>query len=560
MIKSLRKILPLLLVLSYGQTHSQSWLWGAQGRGAFKANAGSIGIVSDNAGNAYISGSYTPTIIFDNDTLVANTVEDQFLLVKYNANGKVKWARTSDNMSWGSGEAIDASANIYISGFFADSVRFGTHLLDSAGGTSAFIVKYDSAGNALWAAGSRDIGNSSNAYATAIAQDKLRNSYITGYYTDSVYFENTLIRTWLPQFQYGCFLAKYDVNGSLQWIKTMAGNQTDYNSEAYGYSVTTDAVGSVYVTGYIQDTVYAGPYRVIGNRNQGMFVAKYNSTGVLEWIRNSGLLSYFFNKSQGMSIITDGSKGVYVSGQYADTLVLGTDTLDDGNGFLVKYDTNGNLIWAKGIPDYSLSNGWQGSSLSADANNHIYMGCSGGKDSLVFGSLTIKTSGRFPAAVIKLDTSGIAVCGYSLYNGSESNIAVASDPSGVYTYLTGGLVDSIFCGPDTLLSPNSNVEPYLARWSACKTEEAIYEPASPANNVLLFPNPNAGKFNIQLSKLDGKFMLEIYNVLGEKVYSSTLKPSALNEISLSSQTSGMYLYRVIDEKGQLQGEGKFIIE
>jgi hypothetical protein len=55
--------------------------------------------------------------------------------------------------------------------------------------------------------------------------------------------------------------------------------------------------------------------------------------------------------------------------------------------------------------------------------------------------------------------------------------------------------------------------------------------------------------------------VEVYNVLGEKVYSNyQITKSSNYQIDLSSQPNGVYLYRVIAEDGNLAGEGKLVIE
>jgi hypothetical protein len=63
--------------------------------------------------------------------------------------------------------------------------------------------------------------------------------------------------------------------------------------------------------------------------------------------------------------------------------------------------------------------------------------------------------------------------------------------------------------------------------------------------------------------------IEVYNMLGEKVMNETLRPvtegqggqtQGDNKIDLSAQPTGIYLYRVTDEYGQLIGSGKLIKE
>jgi uncharacterized repeat protein (TIGR01451 family) len=87
----------------------------------------------------------------------------------------------------------------------------------------------------------------------------------------------------------------------------------------------------------------------------------------------------------------------------------------------------------------------------------------------------------------------------------------------------------------------------------------------------VFPNPNNGFFTLQLSGVSGhpdsyRESVEIYNVLGEKVYSNyqIINPDSYQEsnyqIDLSSQPGGVYFYRVVKENGGLVGSGKVVIE
>lgn len=75
----------------------------------------------------------------------------------------------------------------------------------------------------------------------------------------------------------------------------------------------------------------------------------------------------------------------------------------------------------------------------------------------------------------------------------------------------------------------------------------------------IFPNPNNGIFTLKSSVENGKSSIEIYNVLGEKIYFQFSTFNSPLSIDISNQPSGIYFYRIIKEDGSLAGEGKFMI-
>ncbi|HXB12270.1 MAG TPA: T9SS type A sorting domain-containing protein [Bacteroidia bacterium] len=82
------------------------------------------------------------------------------------------------------------------------------------------------------------------------------------------------------------------------------------------------------------------------------------------------------------------------------------------------------------------------------------------------------------------------------------------------------------------------------------------------NEVSVSPNPSNGLFQFKYAIVSGQSSVEIYNVLGEKIYSSTLPqtPRGALNIDLSSQPSGVYMYRLLNEAGALIGSGKLVIQ
>lgn len=79
--------------------------------------------------------------------------------------------------------------------------------------------------------------------------------------------------------------------------------------------------------------------------------------------------------------------------------------------------------------------------------------------------------------------------------------------------------------------------------------------------IHLYPNPNNGQFTLNVQDANGKLQLEIYNMLGKKVYNSALNHAmGNNTIDVGSQANGVYLYRIMEEGGALIGQGKLVIQ
>ncbi len=81
-----------------------------------------------------------------------------------------------------------------------------------------------------------------------------------------------------------------------------------------------------------------------------------------------------------------------------------------------------------------------------------------------------------------------------------------------------------------------------------------------SSTLFVYPNPKQ-RCSFTIGVKDEEVSLkniEIYNVLGEKVYSefSTLNSPLLINLN---QPAGVYFYRIVNESGGVSGEGKLII-
>jgi hypothetical protein len=182
-------------------------------------------------------------------------------------------------------------------------------------------IKYNTAGVQQWIQrfdGPEDWGDSANP----IAIDSLGNVFVTG--SD----HGTVNRNYIT--------IQYSSLGIQQWLSI-------YNGPGNGvdipFSLTTDGVSNVYVTGYSYGNGTSSDVATI----------KYNSAGVQQWVQRYNGPSD--STDYGSAIVVDGSGNVYVSG-------VSTGSTNNLDYVTIKYSQTSAGIYqtTSDIPeDYSLS-------------------------------------------------------------------------------------------------------------------------------------------------------------------------------------------------------------
>ena len=124
------------------------------------------------------------------------------------------------------------------------------------------------------------------------------------------------------------YLAKYDSLGNVLWAK---GGGGDSNCLASGTSVATDRWDNVYVVGSytnyyfdLGDTIIYNTDTTVGDNSSDIFIVKYNANGQLIWARDAGGRGNDY--PTGIAIDTAGS--LFVCGYYSSLkMMFGNDTL-----------------------------------------------------------------------------------------------------------------------------------------------------------------------------------------------------------------------------------------
>ncbi|HET6992212.1 MAG TPA: T9SS type A sorting domain-containing protein, partial [Bacteroidia bacterium] len=115
--------------------------------------------------------------------------------------------------------------------------------------------------------------------------------------------------------------------------------------------------------------------------------------------------------------------------------------------------------------------------------------------------------------------------------------------------------DGIIYAGGAFTSADSVPASHIAKWSNAGV--GINEISS-NENIFIFPNPSNGIFSVAKNNSLENSILEIYNVLGEKINSVELI-NDITEINLSGEAKGIYFYKVISE-GKRISSGKIIRE
>ncbi|HEY9082330.1 MAG TPA: SBBP repeat-containing protein [Vicingaceae bacterium] len=228
------------------------------------------------------------------------------------------------------------------------------------------------------------------------------------------------------------------------WAKRIGGTGSDY-----GYSITTDATGNVYTTGYFYDTVDFDPgvgvFNLSSVGNFDIFVSKLDVSGNFVWAKSIGGTGYDY----GMSITTDASGNVYISGIFEGIVdfdpgagVFNLSSTGSQDIFISKLDASGNFVWAKNIGGTGTD---QSYSITTDASGNVYTtGVFTGTvdfnpDTGVFN---LSSAGGDDIFISKLDVSGNFVWAKSMGGTNEDRgYSITTDVSG-NVYSTGYFYDT----------------------------------------------------------------------------------------------------------------------
>ena len=382
--------------------------------GGQSADRGDV-IAVDDSGNVYIAGNYKGTVNWGSGTLTSLNNSEDIFLAKYNQSGVLQWVRSAGGNSNDqvSDISVDTNGNVYIIGYFVTgTATFGSITVTGAASLNYFLTKYNSSGTAQW------VKQASSSYY-GIKIDAGNNLYLAGNYAGTVTFGSTTLTS---QGSSDVFVAKYDSDGNVLWVKSAGGANFDYPLD-----IDLDKNGKVYIIGEFRGTFTLGSISKTAQGESELFLAKYDPVSG-NWL--------WAEKAQGYKIAVDQSENTYTIGTHAGSTVFGSGALITNGGndvFLAKYNFNGALQWVRsagGAGDDS------GKDITVDVSGNVYItGYYSG--TAKFGSKTKTSQGGKDIFVAKYYSNSfvqwLQTAGGSSMDGGQGIII----GKGKYVYITG---------------------------------------------------------------------------------------------------------------------------
>lgn len=284
-----------------------NWLW-ANKAGGSDSDVGN-GISLDTDGNCYVTGNFQSTAAFGVSSLVSNGANDIFVAgmdADGNWLGITGVGGTGTDIGYGIG--TDTNGNSFVTGYFQNTVTFGTTSLSSNGGSDIFIAKLDSDSDWLWAIGA---GGTGSDMSNGIDTDLYGNCYATGSFSATVGFGSTTLTS---SGGADIFITKVGTNGNWLWANRVGGTAADS-----GYGIATDVAGNIYTTGFFSGTVGFGATTLTSTGANEIYSARMDTNGNWLWANRAGGSSL----DVGYGISCDASGNGYVAGVTSGAATFG---------------------------------------------------------------------------------------------------------------------------------------------------------------------------------------------------------------------------------------------
>ena len=336
-------------------------------------NNGEVDIYTSSLINKEIN-NFVVTGEKDEATLI-NTKNGEYFelqqrnLTKYDKNQIAQWTINLDtNINAIQSIVETKDEGIVVVGYLMGQNYIQNETVNSKGGRDGIIIKYNKEGIVQWHLA---IGGTEDDVTDSVTIDREGNITLGGYFSSPEIEIGEYILYNTNETAKG-MLIQCDEEGKIKWAKSFGG-------EARSYINSVEAIedGTI-ITGYFDNGEINIEDKYI-EATRGSVLAKYDQYGKIQWLKfirpieqpgaTRAIIQDVKQVSDGLIIITDIEGKIEIEGK-----IIGTENTNSTEQVLVlKYDWNGNVIWARllGNMNAGLLNGLKYSSMVITPQNEI---------------------------------------------------------------------------------------------------------------------------------------------------------------------------------------------
>ncbi len=309
-------------------------IWGTYYGGSGDDAGRGVAVDSDN--NIILSGTTSSpnNIASAGAYKIVNTGLNDAFIAKFDSNGNRLWATYygGPNDDECRSVCINSSNDIIITGYTKSTsgIALAGYDMTQGGNNDVYITKFNSAGNLIWGT---YYGGTGDDNGNVIQCDDLGNIYI-GLQTNSATGFNCTGYNTSINGAYDAVFAKFSGDGNLTWATYFGGTENDFGKALYVKN------NFVYAAGYTSSSsnISLNGFQNAKNGMADAYIAKFNYDGILQWA------SYFGsnNDEYGRAILSKKLSTIYFIGKTfspAGISYKGTQNTFGGgvaDGFIIK--------------------------------------------------------------------------------------------------------------------------------------------------------------------------------------------------------------------------------
>ena len=197
---------------------------------------------------------------------------------------------SNNNNSLARGVATGPDDSIVVTGLFEGTLNLGDEELKKVGiFNNMLVVKYDAAGQVIWARQATSRANGGWNEGIDAAVDAEGNVFVCGKFSDQIHFGSNISLASPEALYERTFLVKYSPDGKPLWARDVKGYETGTGYEVNPKSVVVDANGDAYLCIQFYDEAYFDDHKIptlgFGRGGLDPGVAKFDGqTGEVEWV------------------------------------------------------------------------------------------------------------------------------------------------------------------------------------------------------------------------------------------------------------------------------------